>query len=107
MSPAGEDRSLGLLVTRHTDQGLLLVDLVAAKENLPRLVNFARYRAGQLGCGKLYGWLTEIDRPLFAATDPIVDRPPLRLPLGVYSPGLTVAEVKVRWFFLCGDSDFL
>lgn len=101
------DNVLGLLITRRTDEGLLLVDMVGATANLYQLINYARQLAGQLGCQKLYGWLTERDLPLVAATDPIIEKPPLRLPLGVYSPGLSAGDVRDKWFFLCGDSDFL
>jgi len=103
----GSDQLLGLLITRRTEEGLLLVDMVGQKENLQYLVNFARHRARELNCNKLYGWLTEIDAPLIASTEPIVEKDPLRLPLGVYSPGLTADDVRDKWFFLCGDSDFL
>jgi hypothetical protein len=98
---------LGLLVTRRTDEGLLLVDMVGATANLAQLIHYARQLASQMGCRKLYGWLTERDLPLVGATDPIIEKPPLRLPLGVYSPGLSADDVRDRWFFLCGDSDFL
>ncbi|MCB1672585.1 MAG: hypothetical protein R3F41_03170 [Gammaproteobacteria bacterium] len=107
VSSTGSEEVIGLLITRHTGTDLLLVDMVAKKENLQYLVNFARYRAAQLNCGKLYGWLTEVDRDLIEATDPVIEKPPLRLPLGVYSPGLSADEVRDKWFFLCGDSDFL
>ena len=107
VSRSDNKRLLGLLITRATDEGLLLVDLVGRKKDLRHLVNYAKNRAGQLGCGKLYGWLTEVDLPLVADTDPIVEKEPLRLPLGVYSPGLTADDVRDSWFFLCGDSDFL
>jgi len=98
---------LGLLITRQTDQGLLLVDMVGASRNMCHLVNYARHRAGETRCNKLYGWITARDLPLIAETDPILEKPALRLPLGVYSPGLKAEEVREKWFFLCGDSDFL
>jgi len=98
---------LGLSITRRTEDGLLLVDMVGQKDNLEHLINFSRHRASELACNKLYGWLTEIDASLIAGTDPVVEKDPLRLPLGVYSPGLTADDVRDKWFFLCGDSDFL
>jgi hypothetical protein len=104
---SGHDEPLGLLVSRKTDDGLLLADVVCRKQNLKHLVEFARHHAAELDCGKLYGWLTEIDLPLVAGTDPVTEAEPLRLPLGVYSPGLTAGDVRDKWFFLCGDSDFL
>jgi len=103
----GDGDALGLLITRETETGLLLVDMVAAKQNFCHLINFARYLAAGHPTPKLYGWLTEVDRSLVAETDPIVENEPLRLPLGVYSPGLTADDVRDKWFFLCGDSDFL
>lgn len=103
----GSDQYLGLLITRQTEEGLLLVDVLCRKKNLHHLVNYARHRASLQGCKKLYGWLTEIDAPLVAVTEPIVETAPLRLPLGVYSPGLTAEDVRDKWFFMCGDSDFL
>ena len=107
VSLAYNKRLLGLLITRNTTEGLLLVDLVGQKKDLHQLVNFAKNRAAQLGCDKLYGWMTEVDFPLISNTDSIVEKEPLRLPLGVYSPGLTADDVRDSWFFLCGDSDFL
>ncbi len=104
---SGDDEPLGLLVSRTTDDGLLLADVVCRKQNLKHLVEFARHRAAELDCGKLYGWLTEVDLALVAGTDPVTEAEPLRLPLGVYSPGLTADDVRDKWFFLCGDSDFL
>jgi hypothetical protein len=104
-SPKNED--LGLLVTRDTDSGLLLVDMVAETGNLRQLVNFARYLAASHPAQRLYGWLTEVDFPLVAGTEATIENEPLRLPLGVYSPGLTADDARDKWFFLCGDSDFL
>jgi len=74
---------------------------------LKHLIEFGKNRAAELACGKLYGWLTKIDLPLIKDTDPITGAEPLRLPLGVYSPGLAAEDVRDKWFFLCGDSDFL
>ena len=98
---------LGLLVTRKTEKDLLLVDIVARAEQFDTLVNFARHRAFSVGAGKLYGWLTDVDYPLVESTAPDTDDDPLRLPLGVYSPGLRAEDVRDKWFFMCGDSDFL
>jgi len=105
--PTGNEETLGLLVSRKTDDGLLLVDAVCRKQHLKHLIEFGKNRAAELACGKFYGWLTKIDLPLIIDTDPIAGAEPLRLPLGVYSPGLAAEDVRDKWFFLCGDSDFL
>lgn len=100
-------RLLGLLVTRQIEDRLLLVDVVADRSDFSSLVNFGRDFTTNLGCSDLYGWLTQVDCDLVSGTDAVVSDTPLRLPFGVYRKGLDPADVKDKWFFMCGDSDFL
>jgi len=107
VSLAGDSETIGLLITREVESRLLLVDVVGETHNFHRLVEAGRHLAFEKECKDLYGWLTEVDYSLIANTDVITGEKPLRLPLGVYSPGLKASEVQDKWFFMCGDSDYL
>jgi len=98
---------LGLLVTRQVEDRVMLVDVVCRKKELRNLVNFGRSLASSSNSIELYGWLTEVDYPLISNTDESIASPPLRLPFGVYREGLDPEEIRDKWFFMCGDSDFL
>ena len=103
----GQTNPLGLVVTRKIKDRLLLLDMVSAKSEFRTLANFGRHLASELGCRELYGWLTEIDIKLVSDSALVIEEPPLRLPLGVYSDGLKAEDIRDTWFFMCGDSDFL
>jgi len=107
VSLASSNSPVGLIVTRKVEDRLLLVDVLAAKKDIRHLVQFGKNLAVELNCGEMYGWLTEVDSDLVADTSVIISETPLRLPLGVYSDGLTADDVRDKWFFMCGDSDFL
>ena len=102
-----ENHALGLLVTRQVEDRLMLVDVVCRKQGLRNLVSFGRSLASSSNSTALYGWLTEVDCPLIADSDESITSPPLRLPFGVYREGLDPEEIRDKWFFMCGDSDFL
>lgn len=102
-----DDSLAGILVTRKVDDRLLLVDLVASKAEVRNLIFFGRQLASELECRELYGWLTEVDCHLVAGTGESIAETPLRLPFGVFCEGLNPDEIRDKWFFLCGDSDFL
>ncbi len=98
---------LGLLVTRQIKNRLLLLDMVTVNREIQNMADYGRYLASELNCIDLYGWLTEIDLHLFTSPSITVLETRLRLPLVVYREGLKSEEVADKWFFMCGDSDFL
>ena len=102
-----ENHTHGLLVTRQVEDRLMLVDVVCRKQELRNLVSFGRSLASNFDSTQLYGWLTEIDCSLITDSDESIASPPLRLPFGVYRKGLDPEEIRDKWFFMCGDSDFL
>ena len=81
--------------------------MVCRKKELRNLVNFGRSLASSSNSIELYGWLTEVDYSLISNTEESIASSPLRLPFGVYREGLDPEEIRDKWFFMCGDSDFL
>lgn len=107
VSFAGNPESLGILVTRRVEDRLLLVDVVAPTRDICHLIRYAKQLAFACQSRDLFGWLTEIDSAVADNTGMRAGEVPLRLPLGIYSPGLRADDVRDKWFFMCGDSDFL
>jgi len=98
---------IGLLVTRQIDDRLLLVDMVSAKGNMRDLAEFGRILTAEANCREFYGWLTDVDCPLFADSSVEIRESAVRLPISVFCEGLTAEEMQDSWFFMCGDSDFM
>lgn len=107
VSRASDEEIVGLLVTRPVNEKLMLVDIVSTRDNVRNLISFGQQLASDLHCSEMFGWLTQVDCPLLAETGVSIGDTPLRLPFGVYREGLNPEEIRDKWFFMCGDSDFL
>jgi len=99
-------RLLGIVIARKAEQRLILVDFVARQQEFRSLVCYAKSLAHEEQCSEVFGWMTDIDCHLISGTGENLSELPLRLPFGVYREGLDPEEIRDRWFFLCGDSDF-
>ena len=100
------DRVLGIVVARKAEHRLVLVDFVGRQEEFRNLVCYAKSLAKKERCSEMFGWMTDIDFNLISGTGGKPKELPLRLPFGVYREGLDPEEIRDRWFFMCGDSDF-
>lgn len=102
-----QEKPLGIIITRQVEDRLLLLDMISVKSHIQSLADYGRHLASSLDCLDLYGWMTEVDLPLFKDPSVKISDTPLRLPLGVYCDGLKPEEIQDKWFLMCGDSDFL
>ncbi|HBW83039.1 MAG TPA: hypothetical protein DEF79_03245 [Gammaproteobacteria bacterium] len=100
-------RVLGIVIARKEENRLILVDFVGRQQELRELVRYAKSLASEQNCSEMFGWLTDRDCHLISETGEKFNELPLRLPLGVYREGLDPEEIRDRWFFMCGDSDFM
>ena len=101
-----DDRVLGIVVARKAEHRLVLVDFVGRQQEFRNLVCYAKSLANKEQCSEMFGWMTDIDCNLISGTGEKPKELPLRLPFGVYREGLDPEEIRDRWFFMCGDSDF-
>ena len=98
----------GLVVLRHHERHLEVIDLVGPPAAFPALVAQARQRALDCGLERVDCWITSSQLPLLAGIDPpSFGAMPLGVivPANVHTPG-PVEELKNRWFLLAGDADF-
>ena len=100
------DRLLGIVVARKAEHRLVLVDFVGRQRDFRNLVFYAKSLAKKERCSEMFGWMTDIDFDLISGTGGKPNELPLRLPFGIYREGLDPEEIRDRWFFMCGDSDF-
>jgi hypothetical protein len=121
----------GVLVSRHADGRLLILDLIGPLDNFKSIVAFAQNVAAQDGLSALSTWITEPDASIFTGeistakqgTDLSVSAPApisapapkgvvvrdigVRIPTSVCSPGPSPESLQDAWFLLAGDTDFL
>lgn len=115
----------GVLVSRHADGRLLLLDLIAPLDNFKGMVAFAQNLAAHDGLKSVSTWVTEPDAAIFTDHKSVktdaVDLPAnalapqgvvvrdigVRIPTSVCSPGPSPESLQDAWFLLAGDTDFL
>ena len=112
----------GVLVSRHADGRLLVLDMIAAPDKFEGLVAFAQNLAAQAGLSAVSTWITEPDAAIFTAAlgaetggpsdslEPqgvLVRDIGIRIPTSVCSPGPSPESLHNAWFLLAGDTDFL
>jgi hypothetical protein len=101
-------RPVGVVVLRHHEGHLEVLDLLGPPAAFPALIGQARQRAADCGLQRVDCWITAsqlhllsgIDPPAFTATPMGIT-----VPANVHTPG-PVDEVRDRWFLLAGDADF-
>lgn len=115
----------GVLVSRHADGRLLILDLIAPLDNFQTLVAFAQNLAARDGLKSVSTWITEPDASIFTGINSAkadgVDLPSsgvapqgvvardigVRIPTSVCSAGPSPESLQDAWFLLAGDTDFL
>lgn len=115
----------GVLVSRHADGRLLILDLIAPLDNFQTLVAFAQNLAARDGLNSVSTWITEPDASIFTGINSAkadgVDLPSsgvapqgvvvrdigVRIPTSVCSAGPSPESLQDAWFLLAGDTDFL
>ncbi|MBK51283.1 MAG: hypothetical protein CMQ45_02730 [Gammaproteobacteria bacterium] len=107
VSDRSAKRVIGIVIARKTENRLILVDFLGRQQEFRDLVRYAKRLASEQDCPEMFGWMTDLDCHLISGTGENREKLPLRLPLGVYREGLDPEEIRDRWFFMCGDSDFM
>lgn len=115
----------GVLVSRHADGRLLILDLIAPLDKFQALVAFAQNLAVQSSLHAVSTWITEPDASIFIDTQstktdeedlPVSPQASrgvvlrdigVRIPTSVCSPGPSPESLQDAWFLLAGDTDFL
>lgn len=115
----------GVLVSRHADGRLLILDLIAPLDNFQTLVAFAQNLAARDGLNSVSTWITEPDASIFTGINSAkadgLDLPSsgvapqgvvvrdigVRIPTSVCSAGPSPESLQDAWFLLAGDTDFL
>lgn len=118
-------KALGVLVSRHADGRLLILDMIAPLDNFQSMVAFAQDLAAQDGLTSVSTWITEPDASIFTGAkntetdeldlpvnatvsrDVVVRDIGVRIPTSVCSPGPSPESLQNAWFLLAGDTDFL
>ncbi len=102
-------RPLGLFVTRHRDDAMEMLDLVAGAAQWPLLLSLARQQAARAGKPSLRLWITQSQSARLATIDAaaVQQEPvPIQIPANLHTPGPDPLELKDRWFLMGGDADF-
>ena len=112
----------GVLVSRHADGCLLVLDMIAAPDKFEYLVAFAQNLAAQADLNAVRTWITEPDAAIFTAAPGAEPGRPsesmerqgvlvrdigVRIPTSVCAPGPSPESLQNAWFLLAGDTDFL
>ena len=101
------EQLLGIVVARKAGSRLILLDFVGRQQEFRDLICYTKSLASEQRCAEVFGWLTDLDCHLITGTGEQLNELPLRLPFGVYRRGMDPEEIRDRWFFMCGDSDFM
>ena len=101
---------LGLLVWRRHADHLELLDLIAAPERMPSLIDALRCHVAGTASGPLrvQAWITRshahlLQRPGDGA---VLESMNLFVPANHHTPGVPPQALAGRWFLMAGDTDF-
>lgn len=98
---------LGIVVLRdRKEQGVELVDFVAAPENFPELLETSRLYARKLGRAEVFTWITTSHVDTLMSPDGMVQRLDMVIPTNIWSAGPAVKKIQAHWWLMAGDTDF-
>lgn len=98
---------LGVVVLRdRAEQGVELIDFVAAPENFPELLETSRRYARKLGRTDVFTWITTSHVDMLMSKNGTVRRLDIIIPTNIWSSGPSIEEVQDHWWLMAGDTDF-
>jgi len=99
-------RPLGLFVLRPGgEEGCELMDVVATRAAIPRLVAQARRAAARLGAERLFGWVVDNIVPCFGTGAAVRDLE-VFVPANAWTAGPPIEKLIGKWWLTGGDTDF-
>ena len=100
-------RAVGWAVCKRQDQALEVLDLLADRRDMPRVLALLRQHLPQLGVGVMKLWLTDYHAARLSAELPARVTPlEFRLAVNLNSSGGDVYRFKNRWWLTSGDTDY-
>lgn len=97
---------LGLFVLRaDAEEGCELMDVVAPRAAVPRLVAHARRAAAGLGASRLFGWVVDNISAHFGP-DATVHDLAINVPANAWTAGPPIENLSGKWWLTGGDTDF-
>jgi len=109
-NPSGNNADspvIGLIVMkRHENQAMELLDIVGPRSSVPALINAARQITAASQLPYLFAWVTPSVLEWFAGTVPQVNSTEVVVPGCNINSAEHALRVKDRWWLLGGDSDF-
>jgi len=106
-SEVGDIAPVGLLVLkRHENNGMELLDVVGPRSSAPVLINAARQITATDQAPYLFAWATPSTLAWFASTAPQVNSTEVLIPGSNVNSPEHALRIKDRWWLLGGDSDF-
>ena len=97
---------LGVVVLKVDENECKMIDILAPPENMPILVDHARFEAKVRGL-MLKAWITSGCAPMLACESSEVTSTEIVIPLNVHAMRLDMTELVGKWFLMMGDTDFL
>lgn len=95
----------GLIVCRQHNDECELLEVIAPLKDIPMVIDQARKVAGCAGAKRLYCWITAHYSKLFLATGGEAHDLGISVPIGLWTAGPPLEQIRNRWWLMGGDAD--
>ncbi|MCU7833907.1 MAG: PIG-L family deacetylase [gamma proteobacterium symbiont of Taylorina sp.] len=95
------------VLKQKNDQQMLLVDIIAKKENFKLVVNNACYQTKKSGFNVLNFWVTSSKLDLFKEANGLIKDVEISIPGSAITQDVDPGIIKNKWLLMYGDTDFI
>ncbi len=96
----------GLFVLKKEKNQIVLMDIVAKKENISMTILEALKITRMNNYNKMTSWITTSKVELFDCADVIIKQTEISIPTSNITLGFNPETIKNKWFLMYGDTDF-
>ncbi len=100
-------KPLGIIVLRKEVQRCLLLDFIAPLKYYSLLLKQTRRLVALWGYKTLYTWVSDGYAHYFLQQGGVKQKLDVYLPSNIWTDGIPPETIRDKWYFICGDTDFL
>jgi len=94
-------------ILKKVGNTMLLIDLIAKKDNISAVISAALHIAEQNNCDKIKCWITTSKANLFDVHSAEAVQTDISVPTSNITPEFEPIKIKDKWFLMYGDTDFI
>lgn len=98
---------ISLFIIKNQNKDLLLMDIIAKKENYPLVINEVKNIAKDKECKIVKCWITKSKANLFECCNSISNNINVSIPTSAITSNFNPKTIKDKWFLMYGDTDFI